>query len=73
MGTVLVELSPKQPDATSASKATTSSESRLIGFLDAERLVKVSNGGGERSSIIPDGSQRGGSVRAVQSVSGFVF
>jgi hypothetical protein len=32
---------PKQPDATSTSRATPSGENRLIGFLDAERLVKV--------------------------------
>jgi hypothetical protein len=32
---------PKQPEATSASTTTTSSENRLIGFLDAERLGMV--------------------------------
>jgi hypothetical protein len=34
---------PKQPDANTASRATTTSENRLIGFLDAEGLGKVPN------------------------------
>jgi hypothetical protein len=41
LGGAVADDEPKQPDATTASRATTTSENRLIAILDAERLVKV--------------------------------